>query len=61
MSFLTGQDQPLQFAGLTISKKDGLLLINKKNSTFKCVKNSVSGKENVQFPDSLDFEDLPDF
>jgi hypothetical protein len=31
------------------------------SSTFKSVKSPVSGKENVQFPDSPDFENLPDF
>ena len=28
---------------------------------FSSVKSPASGKENVRFPDSLDFENLPDF
>ena len=31
------------------------------SSIFNSVKSPVSGKENVRFPDSLDFENLPDF
>ena len=30
------------------------------SSTFKSVKSPASGKENVRFPDSPDFENLPD-
>ena len=33
----------------------------KKNNSFKSVKSPASGKGNVQFPDSSDFENLPDF
>jgi hypothetical protein len=31
------------------------------SSTFKSGKSPASGKENVRFPDSPDFENLPDF
>ena len=39
----------------TIKKIDFFLAI------FKSVKSPASGKENVRFPDSPDFENLPDF
>ena len=32
-----------------------------KKKRKKSVKSLASGKENVWFPDSLDFENLPDF
>ena len=31
------------------------------SSTFKSVISPASGNENVRFPDSLDFENLPNF
>ena len=42
----------------------GKIFKNKQNFFFfyfKRVKSPASGKEDVQFPDSLDFENLPDF
>ena len=35
--------------------------IEKKCVFFEIVKSTASGKENVQFPDSPDFENFPDF
>jgi hypothetical protein len=37
------------------------LKINKRKYIFKSVKSPASGRENVRFPDSPDFENLPDF
>ena len=50
---------------INVEKKNKKIKILKKRigsfSIFKSVKSLASGKEDVQFPDSPDFENLPDF
>ena len=62
MSFLTGQqDGTPKFAGQVLPDRTESGLIFLKHFTYQSVKSPVSGKEIVQFLDSPDLENLPDF
>ena len=74
LGFLTIQDQTPKIAGQILRDwtESGLIFLNilpnkknwkkkLKNGIFSTFKTLVSGKENIWFPDSLNFENLLDF
>ena len=63
MSSLTRQDRTTKFAGQVLQDRteSGNLFEKKFISIFESVKSPACGKENVQFLDSQDFENLPNF